>query len=400
VIFRLRNPIQRYAWGSPDRLPRFLGVEPDGTPQAELWMGAHPSAPSMVECHEHLVPLDRFIAANVEQTLGATVAARFGSQLPFLVKLLAAERPLSLQVHPDATQARAGFEREEADGLAVDDPTRNYRDPNHKPELLCALDHFDVLSGFRSAGDCSAVLEAFGLHHSWGGLAAKEGVAVLCGALWDLDIDEQKGLADAVRRAAVPGGPAARRFPREADFVRVAFDSHGLDVGLVVGLCLDRVRLNVGEALFAPARVLHAYLDGFGLEVMANSDNVVRAGLTAKHVDVAELRALLDDQAPPSRKVTPVLDDRTGELVYPQQVEEFSLSSFMLDGDPVPLASPGPEVLVCTDGGVDVIGSDGTTYAIERGGSLFVPAVEKSYRLRGVGQLYRTRVGMLARGLL
>ena len=167
MIFRLRNPIQRYAWGSVERLPRFLGVEPDGTPQAELWIGAHPSAPSLALYGADEVPLPQLIAFDPGRMLGAAVLTRFGAQLPFLFKVLAAAEPLSLQVHPDAEQARAGFAREEAAGLAPGDPRRTYRDPNHKPELLCALDGFDVLSGFRPVDEIVAVFEAFGLHPGW-----------------------------------------------------------------------------------------------------------------------------------------------------------------------------------------------------------------------------------------
>lgn len=398
MIFRLRNPIQRYGWGSVERLPRFLGVEPDGTPQAELWMGAHPSAPSLVVHETGELPLPQLIAFDPGRMLGAAVLTRFGAQLPFLFKVLAAAEPLSLQVHPDAEQARAGFARDEAAGLALDDPRRTYRDPNHKPELLCALDGFDVLSGFRPADEVVAVFESFGLHPGWVDLARQGDVARLCAAMWDLPPADRATLATSIGAAALRGGPVDRRLPREAAFVRLVAARYPGDIGVLVGLCLNRLQLDAGEAMFAPAGLLHAYLGGFGLELMANSDNVVRAGLTTKTVDLHELRRLVVPGCGSSGPMLAAADPLTGELRFPVTADEFALSSFVLTGSPVAVPSPGPEILICVDGGADVIAEDGTRVSLGRGESAFVAAAAARYWVEGVGELYRAAVGLFARG--
>ncbi len=398
MIFRLRNPIQRYAWGSVERLPRFLGVEPDGTPQAELWIGAHPSAPSLALYGADEVPLPQLIAFDPGRMLGAAVLTRFGAQLPFLFKVLAAAEPLSLQVHPDAEQARAGFAREEAAGLAPGDPRRTYRDPNHKPELLCALDGFDVLSGFRPVDEIVAVFEAFGLHPGWVDLARYGDAARLCAALWDLPPADRAALAASLGAAAAPSGPLDQRLPREAALVRLVTARYPGDIGVLVALCLNRLQLDAGEAMFAPAGLLHAYLGGFGLELMANSDNVVRAGLTTKAVDIDELSRLVVPGCGSSGPMAATADALTGELRFPVTADEFVLSSFVLTGSPVAVQSPGPEILICVDGGVDVIAEDGSRVALDRGGSAFVAAAAARYWLDGVGELYRAGVGLFARG--
>ena len=411
-MFRLRNPIQRYDWGSLVLLPAMLGVEPDGTTQAELWMGAHPSAPSAVQHHGEWIGLDAVIAAEAEAMVGPAVRARFGDTLPFLFKVLAAAEPLSLQLHPDLAAARAGFAREEAAGLARHDGARRYPDANHKPELLVALEPFDVLSGFRTPRDIAALLVAFGLASPWVELAAGGDAGRLCAALWALPGHEQEVLADRVLQAATTAGSAAiTGFADEADFVRRAGARHPRDVGLVVGLCLNRLRLQPGQAAFAGAGRLHSYLHGFGLEIMANSDNVVRGGLTSKAVDVTELLALLvttpDAPVPISPSPAPAgpgSEHASTEAWFPVSVEEFALSRFDLRGDVRPVASPGPEILCCVDGVVDVVvqgglragPTGGASETLTRGQSVFVPAAQHGYQLRGAGTVYRASVGLHA----
>lgn len=396
-MYRLHNTVQRYDWGSTTLLPRLLGVQPDGTPQAELWMGAHPSAPSLVQLPERRVSLAALVASDPDRYLGPAVVARFGPFLPFLFKVLAAAEPLSLQLHPDAADARAGFEREEAAGLDASDPRRTYRDPNPKPEILCALDRFEALSGFRAPADIAARFEAFGLDRSWVDLALRREPGEVCGALWDLSPEQQRALASTAAAAAVEGGAAATRFPREAEFVRRAAVRHPGDVGLVVGLCLNRLRLLAGQALYAPAGRLHAYLEGIGVELMANSDNVVRAGLTTKAMHIPELRRLLDGGPCRPETLLPTVDEATGESRYATPADQFALSSFLVEGEAVTLRSPGPEILLCTDGGADVLDlAGGDVLALERGDSLFVPAACGAYRIEGMGTLYRAQAGCCA----
>src|SRR5690625_3136345 len=158
-MHRLTNQVRSYAWGSAAAIPRLLGREPDGRPHAELWLGAHHGAPSMVRTADGPIPFGDYISAGPKEILGEWAVRRFGERLPFLLKVLAADAPLSLQAHPDAARARAGFAAEEAEGVPVDAPHRNYRDPYHKPELVLALEPFEALCGFRDPADAHADLQ-------------------------------------------------------------------------------------------------------------------------------------------------------------------------------------------------------------------------------------------------
>ncbi|MEE2046703.1 mannose-6-phosphate isomerase, class I, partial [Nocardiopsis tropica] len=295
-MHRLTNQVRPYAWGARTAIPRLLGADPDGTPQAELWLGAHHGAPSTAHCEDGPRPLPRLIADDPRRVLGHGTAERFGARLPFLLKFLAAEAPLSLQVHPDATRARAGFDAEERAGIPLDAPHRNYRDPHHKPELLLALEPFEALCGFREPAATGAELR---------GLTCE--LAVLLRA--DLAVpDTHAALRAALTRLlTLPDGSRERLLdefvaewsasgPRGAhgDIVADLAVRYPGDPGAVASLLLNRVTLGPGQALFLPAGNLHAYLQGTAVEVMASSDNVLRAGLTAKHVDAPELLDVVD----------------------------------------------------------------------------------------------------------
>ncbi|HKC29826.1 MAG TPA: mannose-6-phosphate isomerase, class I, partial [Jatrophihabitans sp.] len=281
-VFALDGVLRRYNWGSPTAIPRLLGMEPDGRPVAELWFGAHPDDPAFAPAHGST--LDQLIAAEPQRLLGAEVVERFGPRLPYLLKVLAADKALSIQVHPNREQAREGFAREDAAGIPRDAPERNYRDDNHKPELLCALTPFDALCGFRPVAETQQLLAS-------------------------LDVAELAFVADALRgpdplRAAFtallthpdPAPIVAAVRARVADATdgpayaaRLAAQDAPDDVGVALTLLLNYVRLEPGEAIFLGAGNVHAYLRGTGVEIMANSDNVLRCGLTSKHVDVPEL---------------------------------------------------------------------------------------------------------------
>ncbi|MFN0029861.1 MAG: mannose-6-phosphate isomerase, class I [Acidimicrobiales bacterium] len=445
-MLALRNPVQRYDWGSPDRLATFLGEPPDGRPQAELWIGAHPSAPSLARLTRRddlrvddlrvdgidedgtWVPLDQLIAGDPQRWVGAEVLARFGPVLPFLFKVLAAAQPLSLQLHPDQAAAHDGFAAEEAAGIPLDHPARRYRDPNHKPELLVALDGFEVLSGFRPGPEIADLFAAFGLPSAWVALAGRLEPGDLCERLWQLDRTEAATLVELVIAAAgsperVPADSsrdepgrvrAAAAFPAECDFVRAASACHPGDIGVVVGLCLNRTSLRPTEGAFAEPGVLHSYLGGFGLEIMANSDNVLRGGLTTKVVDVPELRRHLVSHATTPRRLIAHAHHGDGgvEQRFEVLVDEFALSSL----HPGPGAGPdvaamivraaGPEILLCVADEVAITVDPAgaavfaeTTTVLRRGQSVFVPAGHGTYRVSGAGSLYRAQVGIHARRL-
>ena len=380
-MLRLKNPVQPYAWGSPTAIPQLLGVEPSGAPQAELWLGAHPSAPSEVVGDG---PLDAVIARAPAALLGGPVVARFGPGLPFLLKVLAAAQPLSLQAHPSLAQAKEGFAREEAAGVPRTAAHRNYKDANHKPELICALGPFHALCGFRRVADSVALLRALGLPLA--DRLEREGLKATLAHVMTLPEAERKALAASVAEACAARPP--KGFEAECAWgVKLAKQYPG-DVGLVGALLLNLVTLQDGEALYLPAGNLHAYLEGLGVELMANSDNVLRGGLTPKHVDVPELLSVLSFEDGPAKVLTPA---GAPEAVYETPAPEFRLSRVDVAG-PVTLARRGPEVLLVTRGEVDVT-CGGEVLDLAQGESVFVGADEDTLELDGEGRVFRATVG-------
>jgi mannose-6-phosphate isomerase len=387
-IRRLSNPIREYAWGSRTALAELAGrASPSPTPEAELWIGAHASAPSWVETEAGRVSLIEWIARDPDAVLGSGVAARFGSELPFLFKVIAPARALSIQTHPDTQRAVAGFARENAAGLALDDPRRSYRDPRAKPELICALDEFDALCGFRPAAEIAAGLAVLGAAAAAPRSALDAGVEACFRALWSEATD--RSLLARVAAAAAQGQDAddwrcvtalAREYPG--------------DVGVLAPLLLNRVRLAPGEALFLPPGELHAYLSGVGVELMGNSDNVLRGGLTPKHVDVPELLAALRFDCPAQSRVA-TRERAAGERIYETPAPEFQLSALTLAGGVGyrSEAERSVEILLCVDGEVRVEGAVAAgAERCRRGETLLVPAAAGSYALSGEARVFRAGV--------
>lgn len=396
-MLRLENPIQNYAWGSHAAISGLLGrVTPSAEPEAELWLGAHPRAPSLVlPSRESLATL---IEREPDRTLGAKNHAQYGARLPFLLKVLAAETPLSLQAHPTLAQAQAGFEEEQARGVALDSPLRNYKDRSHKPELLCALTPFSALCGFRQIADTLElfrILKAPNLSYLVGILRqspTEAGLSRLLSAVLGLSAPEQVKLAaealDYCTAAAAVDTPFQHEFTWA---VRLGLLYPG-DIGIVSALLLNLVRLAPGEAIYLPAGNLHAYLQGVGVEIMANSDNVLRGGLTPKHVDVAELLRVLTFHAGP---VSVLQGEARGSArVYQTPAVEFELQSFeLLPGErPTVTDRRGPEILLCQRGQVTVECAD-HELALTQGQSVFIAATEPRYALSGDGTLFRASVG-------
>jgi len=390
----LENTVQTYAWGSRTAIADLLGKpSPSALPWAELWMGAHPKAPSRVQAKEGAVSLLDVIARHPEQTLGPDAARMFGNQLPFLFKVLAAEIPLSIQAHPDKVQAEQGFDRENRAGIPLNAPHRNYRDANHKPECLCALTPFTALCGFRPVPD---ILELFflllpeneivRLIPALANRSAPEGLRLFFTRLFELPAD---------RKAAVLGcavNHAENLVDRDPAFqwiVRLNRIYPG-DIGVLAPALLNLVILEPGHALFLPAKTLHAYLHGTGLEVMANSDNVLRGGLTAKHVDVAELlRVLVFEQTTPQIiEPHPVSDC---EKRYHTPAREFGLS--VIDartGACFPENQGSAEILLCVQGEASLREEvSGDITLLVRGASVFVPACTGRYEITGDSRIFR-----------
>jgi mannose-6-phosphate isomerase len=384
----LLDPVtQPYAWGSHTVIAELQGrPAPTAKPEAELWMGAHPSAPSGVERAGTRTTLDAVIAADPAGELGARCAARFGGRLPFLLKVLAAEQALSIQVHPSREQAEAGYLAENERGLAPGDKSRNYVDDWPKPEILCALSPFEILAGMRTTADAAALLRDLAVSELAPfatALANAPGQAALSAALAAILTWPAAGrgalvgdVVAACERIAARGGEYAAACAATA---RLAGEHQG-DLGIVASLLLRHTVLRPGEAVFLPAGGLHAYLHGAGVELLANSDNVVRAGLTAKHVDVPELLKLTD----PAVDV-PVIEPRPlggGVSVYDSPAPEFRLYRAELGPGEVPLPGGGARIVLCVDGVATLRASSGTL-KVARGESCYLSAADGAVAISG-----------------
>jgi mannose-6-phosphate isomerase len=388
---RLDNPVRHYAWGSACDIPEFLGEPADGTPQAELWMGAHPGDSSRVLRGGTSRSLLDLIAADPGAELGPAVAAQYGGRLPFLLKVLSAGQPLSLQVHPDRERAAARF----ADPLFADD----YADDNHKPELICALrDGFEALCGFRPVPGTLALLDELavpglaGYRQLLAGQPGADGLrAVVTEILTGADAGALAETIAAVGRAGqrVAGGggewaAAGRAYAPLAD-------AYPRDPGVLVALLLNHGVLDEGEALFVAAGVPHCYLHGFGAEAMAASDNVLRAGLTSKRVNVPELLEVLDFVPAPLHVLHAERDG--AQETYPVPVPDFRLGRLVLGADPVPLPGGGPQILLCIAGTARLRAPEGTELDLARGASAYLAASCAGVTAAGPGTLLRATVG-------
>ncbi|MFE1382950.1 mannose-6-phosphate isomerase, class I [Streptomyces sp. NPDC058740] len=388
----LLNTVQPYDWGSRTLLPELMGVPPTGAPQAELWMGAHPAAPSRALRDGVPVPLDRVVAGDPEGELGAGTVRRFGPRLPFLLKLLAAEAPLSVQVHPDLAQAQAGFARENALGIPLGAPHRNYRDDQHKPEMIVALTPFRGLCGFRSPENAADLLDSLRVPalrpyiETLRVLPERQALAEVFRAF----LRPPTGLLHAVAQGLAAG--AGQAFTIAYDRIARA---HPGDPGLLSALMLRYVELGPGEALFLGAGVPHAYLSGLGVEIMASSDNVLRCGLTSKHIDVEELTRVVRFDAPPARVLTP--REEGDEETYPAPVDDFRLSRYLLRvGEPRRrVGLDAPQILLCTNG-TTTVSSAGERLGMGPGQAVYVPAGAEA-GLEGAGTVFRATTGTAVR---
>lgn len=387
----LRGAIRTYAWGSRTAIAEFTGrPTPTPHPEAELWLGAHPADPAYLETGGGAESLLEVVAADPTGQLGAASVAEFGDQLPFLLKVLAADEPLSLQAHPSAQQAADGFAREEAAGVPLNSPVRNYRDRNHKPELVVALDRFEALAGFRDPGDTVDLFRALDVEAltPYVNLLAGQSDADGLRALFTTWITLPQPSLDVLVPAVLDG--AVRylssddvRFVGEARTLLELGERYPADAGVLASLLLNRLTLEPGEGIYLPAGNLHAYLRGLAVEVMANSDNVLRGGLTPKHVDVPELLRVLDF-SPASEAHLHVETVTDGaQTRYRTPAREFALSRFDLAaGEPTQVGIKGPRILLCTQGDVTLDGS-GTGLKVRAGQSVWVPADGGSVTLTG-----------------
>jgi mannose-6-phosphate isomerase len=382
----LTNPVRDYAWGSTTAIPKLLGNLPDGRPQAELWLGAHPDAPSRLGSARR--PLDSVVDEAAEVVLGPTVLARFGRRLPFLLKVLAAAEPLSLQVHPSAEQALEGFWQEERDGVPPTAPHRRYRDRHHKPELVIALTTFEALCGLREPAATVAMLRGLDVAHlTWERLLSslRLGGAEGLRAAFALLLEgggHSPDLVEDVARACWARLGTGSGYELEDKTVVELSQAYPGDPGVVLSLLLNRVTLQPGQALYLPAGNVHAYLRGTAVEIMAASDNVLRAGLTSKHVDTAELVRTVDFTAVPVPWTEPECDG--GIATYRPGAAEFELHRVHLSGGEAALAGLGPRIVLGLEGRLQVrVG--GGSLDLDPGCSVFVPHEDGAMAFTGTG---------------
>ncbi len=386
-----------YSWGSHTAIARLLGApEPSPEPQAELWMGAHPKAPSMVQVQDVQVSLADLIVENPESILGTDVARDFNNRLPFLFKVLAAEKPLSIQAHPNSQKAKEGFERENKRGIPLGSSRRSFQDDNPKPELLCALSPFWVLCGFRRITDILKLgnrLVSRGLKNELRDLQRQpdpSGLKAFFKAIMVLGDSLRKNVIDEALALAAPeidSDPVAK-------WITALAREFPFDIGVLSPIFLNLLRLNPGEGIFLSEGILHAYLEGDGVELMANSDNVFRGGLTRKYVDLNGLMDILKFDEYAATIIRPI---PTGlcEMRFDTPTEAFSLSKITVSPEREFLSQDRKsiEILLCVEGsGAITTKTETRRMSFRQGDSFLIPANFSGYRIKGDATLYKAFV--------
>ncbi|GAB2642005.1 mannose-6-phosphate isomerase, class I [Nocardia goodfellowii] len=402
-MHELVGALRSYAWGSRTALAQLCGRPvPSAHPEAELWFGAHPADPAHVRLGDDTRSLLEFLAADPARELGSA-ASEFDGKLPFLLKILAAEEPLSLQAHPSVEQAKVGWERENRARVPLDSPLRNYRDDNHKPELVVALDRFEALAGFRDPRRTVALLRALDVPAlmPFADLLAAQPDSAGLRTLFTTWITLPQNVLESLLPAVLDGcvrylhGRGERMFIPEVRTALELAEAYPGDAGVLAALLLNRLTLEPGQGLFLAAGNLHAYLRGLGVEIMANSDNVLRGGLTPKHVDVPELLRVLDFEPIDLPVVLPEYAP-DGSLRYRTPAPEFALRRVDLPaGAEAPLTAAGPGIVLCTSGAV-LLRQDGDELPLGRGAAAWISASDKEIRasaVDGAAQVFCACVG-------
>ncbi|RTO94692.1 mannose-6-phosphate isomerase [Enterobacter roggenkampii] len=384
---KLINSVQNYAWGSKTALTDLYGIaNPNNLPMAELWMGAHPKSSSKIEdASGQARSLRDVIDADKAALLGDKVAQRFG-ELPFLFKVLCADQPLSIQVHPNKQASEIGFAKENAAGIPLDAPERNYKDPNHKPELVFALTPFLAMNAFREFSEIISLLQPVaGANNAIAHFLENpnaDALSQLFASLLNMQ-GEEKSHALAVLKAALESQQGE---PWET--IRLIAQFYPDDSGLFSPLLLNVVKLNPGEAMFLFAETPHAYLQGVALEVMANSDNVLRAGLTPKYIDIPELVANVKFVAKPAAELLTQPVKNGAELDFPIPVEDFAFSLHDLSQTETTIAQESAAILFCVEGEATLHKGE-QHLVLKPGESAFVAANESPVSVSGTGRLAR-----------
>jgi mannose-6-phosphate isomerase len=403
-VFKLTNSIKNYDWGSVDWIPALLGqINIEHIPQAELWMGVNPSAPSRVkipgnsEYAESEPLLSELIGREKEALLGTETAGKFGT-LPFLFKVLAAEKPLSIQAHPDLKQARNGFEKENLKGIPLDAPDRNYKDPGDKPEIICALSDFRALCGFRDAREICYIFEILSMESEG---ILKQGFEKLIlvlkrqdgnplkdflSALFSMNSEWLELLCPFLKEEQEKFARDFQEYEKEWALCVYLAAFFPKDHGILAPLYLNIIELAPGSAMYVPAGILHSYIKGLGIELMTDSDNVLRGGLSSKYIDKAELLSILNfSKYKP--EVMEIPSPAPFCYKYPAPIEDFSLSVMHGSGDTAIYAEAGPSILIVSSGCMII----NQTITLDTGESVFIPP-RKNLELSGTFTAYLASV--------
>ncbi len=389
AVYRLQFQVQSYEWGSVHGISNLLGIaNPEKKKIAELWLGDHHRGPSLIELPDGVMPLDQFLAERPEH-LGDDSRAAFGDHLPFLLKVLSAAKPLSIQVHPDRKQASVGFQREENEQIEMNAGNRGYPDDNHKPELLYALTPFRALCGLRPVKEIADSLKPLKstqvkrLLKALSSSSEKLPLKVFFSALQNMDEEEQQLLVDECLSSLTQDA----RIWNEIRRLNNLFPG---DIGVLSPLFLNLIQLKPGEAMFLPPGTLHTYLEGAGLEVMACSDNVVRGGLTEKHRDIEELLKVVDwsdHNTSAGRLLSRAMESE--EQVFKAPATEFCFAVMTLFGSTKTHKATAAEIILCLEGKVKVTDECSASVQLTKGQACFVSAVSGQCSISGSGRAAR-----------
>lgn len=393
-FYKLSNVIQSYAWGSKDGISGVTGqANPEQRPMAELWMGTHPSACSNLETG--FSEIDTTFLDIVNSDMKDLNHSRFKGQqgLPYLFKLLSAASPLSLQVHPTLEQAVKGFQRENAEGIPVNAANRNYKDANHKPEIMAAVTPFQAMCGFRPVKETVTnlrLLHIAVLTDITDKLDKTEDYHAFVEALLSMKPETAQlictQLSDRIQARQTPTDAVSTELEIALTTSSELLSNYPRDIGVLAPFYLNVLTLNPGEALFLPAGIMHAYLKGTGFELMANSDNVLRGGLTPKFIDIPELLSILDSRPFIPTKIVP--EKANGLLFYPTPAEDFLLGTGKLKEGKSDIPGNAPTILICIDGVLSLSSSTGENLSLTRGEVCYIRPNTSGYELSGTGECW------------
>lgn len=388
-LFPMQNVIQNYAWGSTTAIESLFEIEnKNREPQAEIWMGAHLNGCSQIDVAGTPTPISDFIESDKKAILGEATAEHF-SELPYLFKVLAAEKALSIQVHPSKQQAEAGFANEQATNVPLNATHRNFKDPNHKPELVYALTPYQAMNGFRSFEQILTYFHAMdipalaSLTDAFQHEQNEQGLGVFFEAMLSLQ-DQQK--KDAI--IALLNYAQAHKQEQVFALISALNEQYPGDIGLFSPLMLNVVTLNPGQAMFLHAGTPHAYIKGTGLEIMANSDNVLRAGLTPKHIDIKELVSCVVFKPMDLNTLLITPSEEAGSQHFPIPVADFKFNIYRNQLD-LGVTTNSAEILLAIDAPLHVSHQNGETVTLKKGESVFIPHYASKYQLSSQGLVAR-----------